>query len=396
MSEPLPSIANTSAWDNLELSKKWFNGTDSSSDKEASPALKSAYGDLVDSLLHEYYYSTNTPLDHRPPGNEGGYGSVNTSPNPDEYHGALDIKARESEDVYSVEGGEIVNINRGIYNGNVNYDYAKIMVKSADDKIWIYGHVKASSSLGVGDTINTNTKIGTIFDDGQLGNEKWQGSQGSGDPISHIHLGIVSNELGDMIINHNARWGHFVDANYMYAQTTHPLQGFLSTNNGSSGQTINGTSNADTLTGGAGDDIIKGLAGYDVLQGVGGNDSLYGGYGNDKLTGGLGVDSLQGDDGADTFIFTNKNDSKTSSYDTIVDFTHGVDKIDVSAIDANETVSGIQSFTYVGSGNSNTAGQLDYDSGGGWVRASTDNVSGWDVYIKVGSGLGLDASDFVV
>ena len=89
-----------------------------------------------------------------------------------------------------------------------------------------------------------------------------------------------------------------------------------------------GTGGPDHLVGDKHDNHIKGLGGNDVLEGRGGDDSLYGGNGKDRLIGGFGDDTLSGGAAADRFIV----DARGFGIDHIVDFQHGVDKIDVSAL----------------------------------------------------------------
>ncbi len=74
---------------------------------------------------------------------------------------------------------------------------------------------------------------------------------------------------------------------------------------------IIGNTGADTLAGGAGDDVLSGRNGADVLTG---------GFGNDTLTGGAD---------ADLFVF-----ATGSGRDMISDYTDGVDRIDLSGLDA--------------------------------------------------------------
>ena len=83
---------------------------------------------------------------------------------------------------------------------------------------------------------------------------------------------------------------------------------------------IDGTGNADanTIAGNARANVLTGGAGRDVLRGNGGNDTLIGGPGIDSLTGG---------GGADRFRLLSPDDGR----DRIVDFTHGLDKIEFSA-----------------------------------------------------------------
>ena len=109
------------------------------------------------------------------------------------------------------------------------------------------------------------------------------------------------------------------------------------------GATITGTAGWDTLNGTAGNDVIKGLAGYDVIHGGGGNDRIYGGLDGDQLFGGAG---------ADTFVYTSLADGPPYGLmyyesDTIGDW-QSIDKIDLSAIDANPALAGQQHFHFTG------------------------------------------------
>lgn len=115
------------------------------------------------------------------------------------------------------------------------------------------------------------------------------------------------------------------------------------TGSGGTGSTITGTDGWDTLTGSAGNDIIKGLDGYDVINGAGGDDRIYGGLGGDKLTGG---------GGADVFVYASAAEAPPYGLmyyesDTITDF-QAIDRIDLSAVDANALLAGTQSFHFAG------------------------------------------------
>jgi Ca2+-binding RTX toxin-like protein len=61
-------------------------------------------------------------------------------------------------------------------------------------------------------------------------------------------------------------------------------------------------------------------------------NTLYGLGGNDKLTGGLGADRLNGGAGKDTFIYTSAKDSFGNKHDTLLDFKHGQDVLDLSRL----------------------------------------------------------------
>jgi serralysin len=174
--------------------------------------------------------------------------------------------------------------------------------------------------------------------------------------------------------------------------------------------TLNGRGGDDTLYGGAGNDRLYGGANNDVLDGGAGLDRMAGGTGNDRyrvdsagdkvtefagegtdtiyasvsyalgagsaveylraasetattainltgnefaqtlsgnaganvLNGGAGNDTLIGRGGADTFVFSNLGDT-----DRILDFVSGIDRIDLSGIDANASVDGNQAFNFI-------------------------------------------------
>jgi Ca2+-binding RTX toxin-like protein len=103
-----------------------------------------------------------------------------------------------------------------------------------------------------------------------------------------------------------------------------------------------------------------------VIDGNGSNDRIFGGRGADRLT---------GDTGRDVFAFTSILDSAGHQTglvngqfslaagrglrDVILDFTHGQDRIDLSAIDANTGLSGNQKFAWRGELHfTNSPGQL--------------------------------------
>lgn len=61
-----------------------------------------------------------------------------------------------------------------------------------------------------------------------------------------------------------------------------------------------------------------------------GHDALIGNDADNRLTGGRGADQKRGGGGADTFVYNDAADSTPEQADTILDFTSGIDKIDVS------------------------------------------------------------------
>ena len=132
----------------------------------------------------------------------------------------------------------------------------------------------------------------------------------------------------------------------------------------------------EPLAGRPGNDVLNGSNVGDTIYGLAGNDVIRGYGGNDRLVGGLGVDVMSGGAGNDVFVFNSIresgyhqsgiiNNGSLSSLsgqgqrDIITDFTHGQDKIDLSAIDSNTKVAGNQAFSWRGTGNfTHAPGQL--------------------------------------
>ncbi|MEZ5829022.1 MAG: M10 family metallopeptidase C-terminal domain-containing protein [Hyphomicrobiales bacterium] len=126
-------------------------------------------------------------------------------------------------------------------------------------------------------------------------------------------------------------------------------------------ENVIGGSASDAIYGNAAANKLEGRGGGDNLFGYGGNDTLIGGDGSDALAGGKGKDTLWGGNGGgagdgvlDWFQFFKTSDSGLTkkTRDVIMDFETGLDKIDVSFIDAN-TKNGTgtnDAFSFVGYG----------------------------------------------
>ena len=139
---------------------------------------------------------------------------------------------------------------------------------------------------------------------------------------------------------------------------------------GQTGARILGGTAADTLN----------LAGVTLtnigsIDGGAGNDTITGSAGNDTIFGGVGADLLAGGGGDDRFVFRTLTESRPGTLaDRIADFTTG-DLIDLSGIDANASVAGIQNFTFIGSAAFTGLGQLRVGTDNGKV-ALFGNISG--------------------
>jgi Ca2+-binding RTX toxin-like protein len=136
-----------------------------------------------------------------------------------------------------------------------------------------------------------------------------------------------------------------------------------------------GNSLANSIKGNAGANYMRGGAGADVMSGGVGDDVLIGDEGNDRLTGGAG---------SDTFVFTDTDHSR----DTITDFQHGVDTIDLGWW---VTDMGGSSFSFIGSSQfDHRAGEGRYADGLFQLDANGDGIA--DLSIAI-TGT-LSAGDF--
>lgn len=158
----------------------------------------------------------------------------------------------------------------------------------------------------------------------------------------------------------------------------------------------------DIVYGGNGDDTVSGDEGTDYVFGGAGRDTLNGNSGADRLTGGLGKDFLTGGTEADTFVFAALNESSyvRANADHITDFQHGIDHIDVFAIDANSGRSGNQAFKFIGDHNFSKAGQIsshwDAAHNETVVSFNTDNDSAAEMKIVLDGHISLSSFDFIL
>ena len=121
---------------------------------------------------------------------------------------------------------------------------------------------------------------------------------------------------------------------------------------------INGTGNGAA-------NVLRGNAAANVLAGGAGNDQLLGGLGADRLSGGLGSDRMTGGAAADVFVFAAAAETgRGAARDAVLDFAHGIDRLDLRGIDADSLHAGNQAFSFIGAlGFSGAAGQLHVQAG---------------------------------
>jgi len=224
---------------------------------------------------------------------------------------------------YLSNTGFISGGNYGVYMGGdqsalTNHDVGEIrgsvvMAGSAGETLWFnnYGKLSAPTNAIIGGDSNN-----IIYNTGEI-----QGSVslGGGNDVFDTRWGkltvarIAGGEGDDLLITSRSDYQFNEAADQGYDTVKTDVSYTLSANVEKLvlfGQAdINGTGND-------GANHLLGNRVNNRLSGLGGDDILDGGRGNDMLTGG---------DGNDTFAFSARSDM-----DTIVDFTHGEDTIDLS------------------------------------------------------------------
>jgi Ca2+-binding RTX toxin-like protein len=128
-----------------------------------------------------------------------------------------------------------------------------------------------------------------------------------------------------------------------------------------------------------------------TLQGEDGGSNLRGGAGDDTLIGGTGPDTMTGAAGADHFVYQ----STPWQGGQITDFTHGVDRIDLSGL--------LTSVHYAGSDPiaDGYVKLIDDGSGDTWLYFDSDGpgtADPWGTFVATVSGVApasLTASDFI-
>jgi Ca2+-binding RTX toxin-like protein len=165
-------------------------------------------------------------------------------------------------------------------------------------------------------------------------------------------------------------------------------------------RTVTGNGSAETLNGDVLPDHQLGMGGNDKLSGFAGKDTLEGAASNDVLRGGADRDQLIGGGGADKFVFQDTAQSRAGVGDLIKDFQDGVDRIDVSAIDARAASTGSdQAFHFiVGSFSAEGQVRVVQDGADTLVQFNTAGTSGaeMEIVLKHVDAGDISGADFVL
>ena len=143
--------------------------------------------------------------------------------------------------------------------------------------------------------------------------------------------------------------------------------------------------------GNSGDNFLFGSGGADVISGMDGADTIDGGYGGDMLTGGAGSDTFQ----------YRSTVASHDEIDTVTDFAAGIDKFDLSVIDAITGTPANDEFTPIANAAYTAPGQV------GWfydasidktlVTANTDaDLNTTEMAIYLNGNVNLTGSDFIL
>jgi serralysin len=269
----------------------------------------------------------------------------------------------------------------------------------------INGTNRSETLAGKAEADTINALGGDDFLFGGAGNDKLFGGTGGDELEGGLGNDLLDGGTGigvDTAEYHSAKTG--VGVNLLTGAASDGLGG---TDTLVSIENVDGSGFGDTIIGDQVGNFLKGNGGADFISANGGNDTILGGDGSDTILGGSGADKISGDRGADimtggseadSFLFYSFNDVGIGSgfRDVIRDFEKGLDKIDLSVLDANPALSGNQAFTFVGGSAFNDEGQIRAvaQNGGTLLQFNTAGNTVTDFEIFLETPVQVSASDF--
>lgn len=295
-----------------------------------------------------------------------------------------------ASDLYGLNGRDELhggNGNDRLYGGNG--DDALYGDADNDELEGDQGNDKLYGNIG-NDTLTGGTGKDSLY--GGDGNDVLDGSSdrdfmdgGNGADTYYVdNIGDVVRDTG----TDNAK-----DVLYVTAY----LQGGYVLGAGIDNAVLAALANNASLTGNAGKNVLTGNASANALKGGAGVDTLNGGAGDDTLIGGAGKDVLSGGAGNDIFKLEKLIESGLTATvrDTVQGFVRGQDKLGLSSLDANSTVTGNQAFSaFINSTAEFTkAGQLQFKNG--VLYGNTDNDAAAEFSIALTGISTLTMSDVI-
>jgi serralysin len=270
-------------------------------------------------------------------------------------------------DIENINGGKGNDTFTG--NGEVNNirgNKGNDLIRGGDGDDLLYGGKGDDEIYGEGDTDRFYADPGNDYYHGGLGQD-WLMLNGT--IACTVDLAITTAQ--------NTGFGNdtIVDVQSLYG--------------GSNDDTLYGNDEKNRLQGNDGDDTLYGRGGKDRMYGLDGADTFYGGGNRDRMYAGV-------DNDEDTFVYESILDSTVGrKRDLIYEFDTGEDKIDLSAIDANTSSSGDQSFSF--SDNAANYSIWTVQSGSNLVmRGDVDGDATEDFEILFKDIATLDSGDFIL
>ena len=291
------------------------------------------------------------------------------------------------------QGALVCNYDLSINNNIENLDATQAVVP-----------IGASSPVIFGNNLDNVIKAGNygFYIDGGIGNDTLYGGAGSDELIGGLGIDVLNggessdfyhiDNINDVILD-TGTFGY----DYMFATFSINLNNY----SGIEGGALESYAGNFNVTGNASSNGVAGSAGNNVIDGGDGNDKLNGRQGNDTLIGGLGEDILNGDENNDIFKFNTINDSVVGIHrDVITDFNlyGGVDKIDLSSIDADTSLANNQAFSFIGNDAvfSSSTGQLIFASVSNSLFGDVDGDGFADFEIALTGVTSLSVNSFIL
>jgi Ca2+-binding RTX toxin-like protein len=244
--------------------------------------------------------------------------------------------------------------------------------------------------ITLGNAADTSTGLYVVAGDGDntitLGDDAGTGS-------SYVNVGDGNNTIVMGNYSGTSQWGNYIDAgngdNTITVGDINSTATSAYINVGTGSNTIT-TGDGDYFVsvtgGGTGVNTITTGAGANVIVLGDGGDTVDAGAGADTITAGLGKDTLTGGAGADIFVFNVAGDSQGVVTDTITDFTHLSDKIQLDVL-------GTGTFLGTANGYGAVLTSLVADNTNGHAVFDTSTKT---LYVDVNGDGQLDTNDMAI